>query len=290
MATQSYKNPLKNTHTSELIISFDIESNEPVSNTLKNGQVWSAELASASSLFWNANSNILDIGCHIGTYSLLAASYTKGKVISIEPDPKNFSYIVKNKENNDFKHWETWNLAASDSNGEVKFCSGGPGSHIFAEGWSENTISVDSRRIDDIVGEIKIDFIKIDVEGWEIAALDGLQKTIERDSPPIVFEVNGFTLQWFDKTPNDLLKKLESFGYRLFVLSQRFIPINSYEPFPFGVVDCFALKDEHIPAISQYLTLPLSETQRKEIVNQYNEYANEDMKKYFSWYREKVQF
>lgn len=288
MLTKTYQNPLQNAHKKELTISFDETANDPVTYYLSNNQVWGADLAAFSSLFWRGDVNILDIGSNIGSYSVLAASATKGKVYCIEADPKNFELLKQNKENNSFDNLVPLNFAASDESGEVSFCQAGPGGHVKTEGWGNDSVSVAAHPVDDLLAGARIDFIKLDVEGYEIKALDGLKKTIGRDSPPIVFEVNGFTLKWFDKTPNDLLAKLESFGYRIFVLKQRLIPINSYEPFPFGVVDCVAMKEHHIPVIQHLITLPLSEPQRVNILQESNFQGNEDMKGYFSWYREKV--
>lgn len=286
--TKTFKNPLEAAHTPELIISFSPEVKDPINATFAAGQVWSADLASVSSLFWKEDSNIIDVGSNMGAYAVLAASFTKGKVIAIEPDPHSFGLLLKNKENNNFHNLECHNFAASDKSGSVDFQADGSGGSHISSAEHKGGISVPAKTLDSLLGNTKIDFIKIDVEGWEINVLDGLAATIERDSPPIVFEVNGFTLKWFDVTPNDLIRKLEDFGYRVFVIAQKMIPINSYEPFPFGVVDCFALKDEHIATIAPYLALPLSSTDRKSILEQSHHYSNVDMKAYFEWYRAKI--
>ena len=132
----------------------------------------------------------------------------------------------------------------------------------------------------------RIDFIKLDVEGWELNVLDGLQETIDRCHPPIVFEVNGFTLKWFNYTPNDLIRKLEDQGYHIFGLTNSFVPVNSFTPFPFGVMDCFALRDHHLPIIQKHISLPLNLNQIKEIFKQAYQHGNDDMKGYFTWYND----
>lgn len=290
-ATVKFKLPLQNAHNQELDLSFDVSSNDPVSQSLKNGHLWGLDVLAPSLLFINEGSTVVDVGAHIGTYSTLAASVTKKKVIAIEADPANFELLKQNKENNKFDHLEIHNVAASDKEEKLSFCSGGPGGHVFNLGnQSENVIEVDGKPLDDILRDEPVDFIKLDVEGWELNALDGMAETIARRSPPILFEVNGFTLKLFDNTPNHLLRKFEQkFGYQVFVTTQAgFIPINSYEPFPFGVVDCIALKDHHIPFIQKHLNLPLSYENRVKIITQAEFVSNADMKEYFAWYRLKV--
>ena len=48
--------------------------------------------------------NIVDIGAHIGTYTVLAAEKTgsSGKVIAIEPEPKNYDLLLQNISINNF--------------------------------------------------------------------------------------------------------------------------------------------------------------------------------------------
>ncbi len=289
IVSKKFTNPLAKAHTKELTFFFDEESDDAVAGTFKAGQVWATDLASVSSLFWNEQSTILDIGASIGAYSTLAASFTHGKVISIEPEPKNYMTLTMTQEANKFSHQVCYNLAASNEEGEIKFCPNGPYSHILQEGGAEDAISVPSKTLDSVLDGERVDFIKLDVEGWEIPALEGLEKTINRYSPPIVFEVNGFTLKWFNKTPNDLIRILEErFGYQIFALTQNLVPLSSFDPFPYGCVDCFALKASHIPKVSQYLSLPLSFGARKQIFEQTETYGNEDIKGYVEWYKERM--
>ncbi|RIJ32317.1 FkbM family methyltransferase [Henriciella mobilis] len=69
--------------------------------------------------------------------------------------------------------------------------------------------------IDDVVGDTKLSFIKLDLEGGEFGALRGARKVIERDKPLIVFE-NG--LSWSAK----------QFGYK-FEDFERFFDEIGYE-------------------------------------------------------------
>ena len=61
---------------------------------------------------------ILDIGAHIGIFSLLAAEkLTQGRVFSIEANEENYSYLTKNVELNAFQNVSTYLLALTNYRG-----------------------------------------------------------------------------------------------------------------------------------------------------------------------------
>lgn len=65
----------------------------------------------------------------------------------------------------------------------------------------------------------RVGFIKIDVEGYEIAALEGVRPILEDKHPPIMFEVSTDALARQGKTPQDVFAYLSSYGYRMWRLA-----------------------------------------------------------------------
>jgi hypothetical protein len=61
----------------------------------------------------------------------------------------------------------------------------------------------------------RVDLIKIDVEGSEVALLRGAERTIQRFRPVLMIEVNPSTLQNFGYTARDLIEAIGRHGYRL---------------------------------------------------------------------------
>ena len=73
----------------------------------------------------------------------------------------------------------------------------------------------------------RLDFLKIDAEGWEPLILDGGRETIRQFLPAMLIEVNTWPLGKMGFTPEDIWKLLDELGYH-------------YEKFdgPYGDVLC----------------------------------------------------
>src|SRR5207248_673173 len=62
-------------------------------------------------------------------------------------------------------------------------------------------------------------FIKLDVEGSEIRAIQGMPRLLERkDAPAILFESNRHTLAFYGETPENLKAELRRLGYTIYHL------------------------------------------------------------------------
>jgi len=135
--------------------------------------------------------NIIDVGAHIGAYTVLAAEKVGeiGKVIAIEPEPKNYQYLIKNIKLNNFKNVIPVKIALTDHEGFGKlylhpFVSA---DHSFVsrenEGFEESSfLETPVKTLDNLVEELnlkKVDIIKIDTEGTELSVLRGAEKTLK---------------------------------------------------------------------------------------------------------------
>ena len=132
--------------------------------------------------------NVIDIGAHIGAYTILAAEKIgeDGKVLSIEPEPKNYKQLLENIKLNNFQNVIPKNIALSDHEGVEKlYLNFYTTSHSLVIK-NDNTFSIEVRvkTLDKLLEEIgldKIDFIKIDAEGVELEILKGAEKTLKRN-------------------------------------------------------------------------------------------------------------
>ncbi len=114
------------------------------------------------------------------------------KIFAYEPDPISYSICKKNLLSKEIRDFQLIQAGLSDHEGEVLFRSGLFGcSHIIKTGGVEekNSITVPVTTIDDTVGEEKVGFIKMDIEGAEFDALHGAKKMIVRDKPLLAISV-----------------------------------------------------------------------------------------------------
>ncbi len=143
----------------------------------------------------------IDLGGNIGYYTLLESNRVgnSGKVICIEPSPLNYRYLKKNLEMQNSSNVETHNFACGDINGEINFlisknsntCRTIPEEEPIPNG--EQVIKVPIRKLDSFLEENplqKIDFLRTDVEGYELQVFEGARKTIQQFKPMIQIEVH----------------------------------------------------------------------------------------------------
>ena len=171
---------------------------------------------------------LIDIGANIGDYSALLLSNTTGKVYAFEPAQSSFAELSKIK----IRFYERFfpiNSAVSDSVGETKLYSTvekSPTASLDASlvtNASAETVAlttldafIDAHALTDI------DFIKVDVEGFEREVLKGMQKTLAEQKPKFIqFEFNIMQLKR---------------GYALFALAQMLENYDFYRLLPRGWV------------------------------------------------------
>ena len=143
----------------------------------------------------------IDVGANIGYYSTLYSKNVgkNGKVISLEPSPINFKFLQMNLENQKMDNFVCHNVAAGEKNGSVDFCLDSRANKCFILTGNEQMppnyelIKVPVETIDKIVLNDKlkkIDFIKIDVEGYEWKTLQGGFESIKKFKPTIQIEIH----------------------------------------------------------------------------------------------------
>ncbi|MDO8265286.1 MAG: FkbM family methyltransferase [Candidatus Parcubacteria bacterium] len=177
--------------------------------------------------FIKTGMTIVDIGANLGYYSLIAAELTgnEGKILAFEPEPENFSLLLKNIEANGYKNIKAFNLAVSDRSGKTNLfvCEESTGSHkIYDSGENRKSIAVSSVSIDDFLGKTsKIDIIKIDVEGAEPYVFQGMKGVIEANPKLIIIcEFWPYALKTAGFNPKDFLATLANYGFIIYLINE----------------------------------------------------------------------
>ncbi|MFT7528546.1 MAG: FkbM family methyltransferase [Arenicella sp.] len=156
-----------------------------------------------------ANSKtILDIGANIGCTAILFAELSK-KVYAFEPSPTTFAYLEKNISKSGRSNVLLQNIGLGSEQGESTLTfapsnrSGGFVSNQTLASAGHTVEKIVIRQLDEVANSLDlqaIDFIKIDVEGFEGHVLSGAKKTLLSNRPIVVLELNHWCLNAFQRT------------------------------------------------------------------------------------------
>ena len=174
--------------------------------------------------YCKAGMNVLDIGANIGVYTMLAAKIVgpQGKVFAYEPYPNNCTLIRKSIMENQFNNINLFQNAVSNKEEFILLDSEPGGSNCGSNSMSTNVDSdyvpeviVQSVTIDNSLStQTKIDLIKIDIEGFEGLAIQGMMKTLTNNRPIIFMEFFPSMIEKCSKiNPLTYLKTFQTLGY-----------------------------------------------------------------------------
>ncbi|MGL4422884.1 MAG: FkbM family methyltransferase, partial [Gemmataceae bacterium] len=220
---------------------------DPISQILAQGRYPFGPHWNLLHRFLPPGGTLLDLGVHVGGFTLLAAAHGH-QVIGIEAAAENLALVRSALALNVFENVELVAAAVAASRGTLRFRADGPFGAVTEE-HELGTVVVPAISIDDLLaerGHPRIDCIKMDVEGSELAAVRGMTKLLSRaDAPPLFFECNGYALPNFLTTCSELRAAIESFGYECYVADlerHQLIPSTAEDPQPEPVIDYLAVK------------------------------------------------
>ena len=164
---------------------------------------------------------MLDIGAQIGLYTLPAGTVPQLEVYAFEPHPDRLRLLKDNVRLNLLEGQVHCVGLAVSSQSSVRTLHGDSlGFELIrgdrAGGWEDentvDTISLDEWASQAGVGHV--DFIKMDIEGWEFYALQGAQRLIQRSRPVLQLEWCSDNMRECHVEEQSLRKWLEQEGYR----------------------------------------------------------------------------
>ena len=218
----------------------------------------------------------LDIGANVGVVSLFFAA-NGWQCYAFEASSRNAALLRKSIMLNSFQNIKLFEVAISDHSGELTLAANGPQGFVVVDGYAEelNTYErveetferIACRALDDMLDDEladldAIDFIKIDVEGSEVAVLRGMSNLINSYKHPAIYiEINAWTLFLQGETPFSLLKTASELGYKAYVVEE--MNVLSLYPegmFPMEVLfDVILLKDIPVNMIVRSMDWPEDE-------------------------------
>lgn len=224
MFTSIYQN-----NHGKLLLGNEIISRAYLDSANDPNFIWDRHIVCYYDKYITKDSTVIDIGTNFGTHSLYMSKLAK-RVISIEPQRYVFNQLCGNIFINDTHNIYPYNLAVSDTPGFLKlpypvdYSNPQNDSASLTLVKDENTDldSIPCVKLDDFLSasDIKIDFIKIDSQGYDYLIMKGAKNTIQRDRPYLIFEVEQDIMLEKTGTKNqDFFDFLASVNYEWFNIS-----------------------------------------------------------------------
>lgn len=164
-----------------------LEGDAKICAALERGRFWEPDVAALIDKYANPDWTFVDLGAHVGSFTLLAAKRFK-KVIAVEANPAAFEVLKKNVEWNELDNVEVHECGVWDQNGEIAFMpqvANSGSSWVASRKKKPDAVTVRSRTLPSILRKRRPEVWKIDIEGAEYRAfhkcldvLDGAQMIV----------------------------------------------------------------------------------------------------------------
>ena len=192
-----------------------------IERSLHVGGEWDRHVLEALRVHLRPGDTFVDVGANIGYFTLFASRLvgTSGRVVAIEPAQGNLARLCDHLAMNQSANVLVVSTAAGSSHGvpflhlptpnnngaaNLRPAVGGAGHAVFQAPLDELFESCD----------VRPQLIKLDIEGFELEALRGLKRTLERHAPVVVCELTNEFLHEIGQDARELLQFMESLGYR----------------------------------------------------------------------------
>lgn len=137
--------------------------------------------------------NVIDCGAFPGDMlsAVKAAGHRLENWYAFEPDPANFSYLSRiAAQTGGFTSASLFPCGVGDRAGMMRFSDGaGDASRALEGGDTEDGLIVPIVRVDDVIHADRVDLVKLDVEGFEASAIDGMAQLLDRHRPRLALAV-----------------------------------------------------------------------------------------------------
>jgi FkbM family methyltransferase len=225
-------------------INLDLErfSHRIMYDCFAAGRLYEPEVSAFLARALRTDDVFVDVGAHVGYFSLLAAALVgpAGAVFSFEPEPRNFSELERHAQENGFAQICAFNSPVDEEAREVTFFfnpdnDGGhalwdPGRHPFNQhtrvhGCKTFVRAVALQDIEPLRNRAAR-VIKVDTEGAEQRVLAGARRLLaERRAPFLICEINSFGLRQMHSSQMALRSFMRTLGYETFLMD-----IDGYRP------------------------------------------------------------
>jgi FkbM family methyltransferase len=173
---------------------------------------------------------VLDLGANIGVFTTLAAREVGpgGQVLAVEPDERNLRHLRANVDRLGLGNVEIVPGAVADLTGSASLHqAASPTRSTLYAGFltkrpSGGVVEVPTITVDDLLAGRAVDVIKMDIEGAESAALDGMSRTLASNPDLVMFlEFEEGSLRAVGSSPEALVARLRARFAQVLVVDEK---------------------------------------------------------------------
>lgn len=205
-----------------------VNSCDVVGRSIILGETWEPYFTEILQKEVREGMTAIDLGAFIGLHALYLAKLVgpKGKVFAFEPHPYNYNLFLKSIEANEYNNIIAIQKAVSDKIEKTTFFidPNSPYGHTIydpKDGWK--SVEVETITLDEFFKDKdnKVNIIKMDIEGAEMAALQGMKKILKKNRKLRIFtEFYPKRLESAGCYPEDFLNELKKYGFKLFNINE----------------------------------------------------------------------
>jgi len=200
---------------------FFVYPNDAIAqHIIKNGS-WEEHFISTVKNLVKKDDWVIDCGANFGYNSVILGKIIgeHGKLFCFEPQKIIYEQLIKNLDLNGIKNYEAYNNAIdvisekvvnlNPVNYESSWVNIGD-TGIGVGGEKTKTMSLDDLNFE------RVDFIKLDIQGYELYAMMGGEKTLRKHVPHIFIEIENHQLKRYNLNSDDILNFLKKLNYNIF--------------------------------------------------------------------------
>jgi FkbM family methyltransferase len=203
-----------------------------VGATIAAKKIYEPHVTDAIVPFLQSGAVFLDIGANVGYFTLLAASRVgdTGEVIAFEPNPDNCRLLKRSIKENSFKNTRLYPYAVAERKQRLRIYPDTSNSTGLVLG-EQSQAAAAAVPLCDVRGVVldefmkkckKIDIVKIDIDGGEPHALEGMRSLISRHRPVLFVEFCPKLIEKVSRVePHAFLDRLSALEYDLFVIGTK---------------------------------------------------------------------
>lgn len=167
---------------------------------------------------------VIDIGANIGFYSEIFSTLVgeKGKVYCFEPDATNFNHLKNRVEN--IKNIHIYNKAVGDSNQTIKIYTSkllNVDHRTYKPDEYDEEIDIEAVSLDTFLQNTPVNFIKIDIQGFEMNAMKGMNTILENNNLKILSEFWPYGLKKAGSNIVEYFTFLVNHGFKVYLIDKQ---------------------------------------------------------------------